>query len=476
MGRLNFYTTETNYNTAKNSFKYPTVAYVEESEEVKWMSIRDKYTKEYLTFEALEDGTFTFTMDAKLPTTCVPNIAYSTDNGKTWTTTDNVDNQEVVVTTPTITAGNKVLWKSNAVQFHSNTDQYPGGNRGYGSFNSSGNYNVEGNIMSLLYGDNFNENNTFKEYVSTGYGVGSFAYLFRNNTKLLSNEYLILPATILATYCYAFMFYGCTSLTTAPELPATTLVDYCYSNMFYGCTSLTTAPELPATTLAQYCYNNMFYGCTSLTTAPELPATTLESSCYYDMFYGCTSLTTAPELPATTLATYCYAFMFYGCTSLTTVPELPATTLANNCYNNMFYGCTSLTTAPELPATTLTNSCYGSMFYGCTSLTTAPVLPATTLANYCYQSMFQGCTSLTTAPELPATTLSNNCYNSMFYGCSNLNYIKAMFTTTPSTTYTSSWVQGVAATGTFVKNSAATWDVTGIYGVPTGWTVETAIE
>ena len=34
------------------------------------------------------------------------------------------------------------------------------------------------------------------------------------------------------------MFYGCTSLTVAPELPATTLVSGCYNRMFYSCTSL----------------------------------------------------------------------------------------------------------------------------------------------------------------------------------------------------------------------------------------------
>ena len=49
-----------------------------------------------------------------------------------------------------------------------------------------------------------------------------------------------------------------------------------------------------------------------------------------------------------------------------------------------------------------------------------------------------------------------------------------MFTTTPSSTYTQNWVSGVASTGTFVKNSAATWDVTGTSGIPSGWTVETA--
>ena len=90
--------------------------------------------------------------------------------------------------------------------------------------------------------------------------------------------------------------------------------------------------------------------------------------------------------------------------------------------------------------------------------------------------MFRYCTSLTTAPELPALTLVNYCYRSMFEGCSNLNYIKAMFTTTPGNTETNLWVRGVASTGTFVKNSAATWTTTGNNGVPTGWTVQTASE
>ena len=156
---------------------------------------------------------------------------------------------------------------------------------------------------------------------------------------------------------------------------------------------------------------------------------------------------------------------------------LPATTLSNSCYENMFIGCTSLTTAPTtLPATTLTESCYYSMFYGCTGLTTAPALPATTLASYCYTHMFNGCSSLTTAPVLPATTLASYCYNGIFKNCSSLNYIKAMFTTQPDNTNLTNWVENVAASGTFVKNANATWNVTGNNGVPSGWTIETASE
>lgn len=222
--------------------------------------------------------------------------------------------------------------------------------------------------------------------------------------------------------------------------------------------------------LKKYQFYRLFYNCAQMIKAPDLPSTTLANSCYAGMFYNCTSLTTAPELPATTLASDCYNSMFSNCTHLTKAPKLPATTLATHCYNSMFISCTSLTTAPDLPATALANSCYNSMFYNCNGLTTAPDLPATALADSCYSYMFYYCTSLTTAPELPATTLVQNCYNKMFSFCNNLNYVKALFTTTPSTSYTADWLYGVASTGTFVKSKNATWTDVGTYAVPVGWT------
>ena len=221
-----------------------------------------------------------------------------------------------------------------------------------------------------------------------------------------------------------------------------TMSTYCYAYMFYGCTSLTQAPELPATTLTVSCYRHMFYNCTSLTQAPQLPATTLAGNCYFNMFYGCTSLTQAPELPATTLATYCYFNMFYGCTSLTTIPQLPATTLAVRCYDSMFAGCTSLTQAPELPATTLAARCYNSMFYGCTSLTKPPkILPATTLAEYCYTFMFEF-TSIECIPKIMATTYAIDSLAGMFDDIKTLNVYSNSGTghtygwTAPSADYT----------------------------------------
>ena len=81
---------------------------------------------------------------------------------------------------------------------------------------------------------------------------------------------MTLPATILADYCYNYMFQSCSSLTQAPELPATTLASGCYSCMFESCTSLDQSPALPATTLADSCYNYMFSGCSSLIQSPAI--------------------------------------------------------------------------------------------------------------------------------------------------------------------------------------------------------------
>lgn len=206
-----------------------------------------------------------------------------------------------------------------------------------------------------------------------------------------------------------------------------------------------------------------------------LPATTLGENCYQDMFRHCTGLTTAPELPATTLADYCYNYMFTYCSGLVTAPYLPATTLAYSCYRHMFSHCTNLINVQKkLPATDLADRCYGSMFKDCPKLEVAPELPATVLTSQCYNSMFWECTNLRKAPELPALTLVYKCYEALFADCPNVTHIKAMFTTEPGAQYTQDWVNNVSPNGTFVKNSAATWNVTGIHGVPSGWTVETA--
>ena len=307
----------------------------------------------------------------------------------------------------------------------------------------------------------------YEQYYEDITDEARFCYLFSGCSSLTSAPEL--PATTLADYCYMGMFSGCSSLTSAPELPATTLTESCYESMFSGCSSLTLAPELPATTLAGYCYSGMFSGCSSLTSAPELSATTLAEYCYSGMFSGCSSLTLAPELPATSLQWSCYLGMFSGCSSLTSAPELPATSLQSSCYMGMFSGCTSLASAPALPATTLAESCYSAMFEGCTSLTSAPKLPVITLASYCYSKMFKGCSSLTLAPELPASTLASYCYQWMFNGCTRLNSVTMLATDISATSCLLGWLDGVASSGILYRNPEMSDDKLEGYS-PSGWT------
>jgi hypothetical protein len=155
---------------------------------------------------------------------------------------------------------------------------------------------------------------------------------------------------------------------------------------------------------------------------------------------------------------------------------LPATTLTQFCYLGMFNGCEGITTAPDLPATSLAAYCYDDMFSGCSGLTEAPKLPATTLALGCYTMMFFGCSSLETAPTLPASIVSANAYDGMFSECSSLNYVKCLATTLGSDA-TWGWLDGVAATGTFVKMSTMhDWELNSPNGIPAGWTIQAATE
>ena len=210
----------------------------------------DPYSEQYLTFVAKESGTFKFTGN---------DIDYSIDSGNTWTTLASDTDS------PTVASGDTIMWKATLAQLYYQS---------IGTFSSTGQFDVEGNVMSLLYGDNF-EGET-----SLSGNPYAFANLFYAS-NVVNAENLVLPATTLADSCYASMFYGCTSLTAAPALPATTLTNWCYSQMFYGCTSLTTAPELPATTLARYSYINMFRNCSSLNYVKCLATDISATNCTY---------------------------------------------------------------------------------------------------------------------------------------------------------------------------------------------------
>ena len=262
------------------------------------------YPKEqpnYLCFTALESGSFTLNIGSLISTSDLPSVNYSLDGGETWINVANQDDVSVNVTTPTINAGDSVLWKANGVVcINSSANKYS-------RFSSTGNFKVSGSLNTLLFGD-----------------------MARKNVS--------------GDYAFFGLFYGCTKLIYADELILPTKLDFTH--------------------------------------------------CFYRLFRNCSNLLTSPNLF-----------------------EIDAS--PRNTFHEMFYSCS------KLISEILINS-------------TKPGI--------------QSC-------------------QTMLYDCRQLNYIKMLATDISANNCLLNWVQGVSATGIFVKNINATWTTTGNSGVPTNWTV-----
>ena len=207
------------------------------------------YSKDYLTFRVLSNGTIGWN---SVGSGSAKTIQYSKNNG-TWTSITASSSMSIPVV-----VGDVVRFKGT------NTAYCTGNKANYSSFGSTeggvgggtAQFNAEGNIMSLVYGDNFDGQTA----LTSSY---NFCQLFKCS-HCVSAENLVLPTMTLTQYCYRAMFSRCGDLIKVPALPATTLAKGCYWYMFEQSPSFTDAPELPAETLVAECYGHMFEACTSL--------------------------------------------------------------------------------------------------------------------------------------------------------------------------------------------------------------------
>ena len=227
------------------------------------------YERQYFTIKFLTNGSIS-SSNFNLPVT----LWYSKDGGKSWW------GVSTLTTALSLSAGDKIMLK--------NSTSTPGQTTSSGvSIAPTGDFEVEGNIMSLYYGDSFIGQTNLSGLDYSFYG------LFKNRTNLKSAKNLVLPATTLGNCSYKEMFYGCTGLVEPPTvLPATTLATpaECYRSMFYGCTALTRAPKILVTNCGVANMYGMFYGCTGLVEVDISSLTDLGLSGVVDAFNGCTSL------------------------------------------------------------------------------------------------------------------------------------------------------------------------------------------
>lgn len=182
--------------------------------------VRD-WANEPFTVIAKDDGWIGWNQTTGLS----PAIEFSYSiNGGEWTTLS--------------TTGDATFEVSNGdeVKFKAYNERYFGN-----SFWSNIDYEAKGNIMSLIYGDDFAQYQYEFPY-NTSYNFANFFY--ESGFVLQDVSDLYLPATGLTDYCYDNMFID-TNIEKSPVIgtqlgfgETTTLASGCCSNMFKNCSNL----------------------------------------------------------------------------------------------------------------------------------------------------------------------------------------------------------------------------------------------
>jgi len=239
------------------------------------------YSLDYLTFDILPTAgaVIDFSFRAEREDLATRTISYSLDNGTTWTQITSSYNNGRGTIIGDLNPGDKIMFKGI------NTTYNPivNGTRAKNYFaysTSSANIEVSGNIMSLLYGDNFINQTLLTE-------IYTFESLFGTIAAITSAKNLILPATTLTDYCYYNMFGSQTLMVEGPQiLPATTLAPYCYGMMFNNCWRLLRSPEIHATTLNTGSCKWMFSDCLALNEVHCYAQNISATECLYQWMYN----------------------------------------------------------------------------------------------------------------------------------------------------------------------------------------------
>jgi hypothetical protein len=213
-------------------------------------------TKQYFTITSLAGGN-TITLKNNMGTGTT-SFSYSTDSGSTWSSFTLTTGQTKTIAT--LASG------ATLMMYGTNNTLGTAYNRGH-FFRGSKNYEISGEISSLVNGSNADDTEL------SGKDSYTFAQLFSGDTHLVSAENLKISSTALPASCFNGFFRGCTKLVKAPELPSTILGKETYSSMFESCTSLAYPPtQLYFTSVSADSYNRMF--CMSRSSKITTPAMT----------------------------------------------------------------------------------------------------------------------------------------------------------------------------------------------------------
>ena len=246
----------------------------------------NNYAYQYLTFIPSSSGRFSFS---------TAGMQYSVDMGNTWVTLGANE------ATPTVEAEKPIWWRMSGVT--------PSLSNGIGTFSSSTNFNIEGNVSSVVWGGAMYDTPYYNVVIPKEHYPD---YSTTNNVfrKLFAGSKVVDASKLVL---------GPYHLTLTVD-NVTSEIQGAYYEMFSGCTALTTPPKSISVYkfTSETCYK-MFAGCTSLKhVVPSVSGDSAASNVFYGMYSGCTALEEA-TMPPYTPSSNSHSYVFAGCSNLSRV-------------------------------------------------------------------------------------------------------------------------------------------------------------
>ena len=192
----------------------------------------------------------------------------------------------------------------------------------------------------------------------------------------------------------AFMFSGCTSLTSLDLSGWNTSKVINMSSMFEDCSGLTSLDVSHFNTSKVYYMDSMFEGCSKLKSLDVSHFNTSNVTKISSMFQGCNSLTSLDVSGFDTSKVVYMGFMFYGCSGLTSLDVSNFNTSKVIGMSCMFVNCSGLTSLDVSHFNTSNVKYMDSMFEGCSGLTSLDLSSFDTRNVTEMDRMFKGCSKL----------------------------------------------------------------------------------
>lgn len=315
-----------------------------------FVGLRSIYASYYLTIESMQDeSTFYVKKHANPTLERDSNLEYSLDNGETWTTYT-MPAANATGASITINNGQKLLLRGNNPDGFAET--YRANDTAFSNlryyFLGTGKCKMYGNIMSLMYKDEF----VGKIYTPNN---GSFGTLFQGNTSLIEVD-LVTPESLNGKESGFQLFNNCTSLKSLKLLNFTlggrvlaqnSPLEYIeivspkqvtdLTACFNKCNKLTTINlsnwDVSSATTMSY----MFSQCSGLTSVGNLSKWDVSNvTDMSDMFNQCNNLSSIGDISNWDVSNVTdMSTLFAACCNLTSVGDLSNWT-APKCISTLF--------------------------------------------------------------------------------------------------------------------------------------------